>query len=255
VTGFQFADLTSAQVDALPTADRQPVLLLPVGVVEPHGPHAPLSTDTIISAGMCERAAQRLADDPNLRVLILPPLPYGVTRYSAMFRGAVSISQETLHALVMEVCVSLVDQGFRHLVVVNNHFEPEHVATLRHAVATVNAEHGDPIGYLDLVRRRNVARLTEEFRSGASHAGRYETSLVLADHPELVDTDVMRELPEVPTDLAHAINEGQKDFLAMGMDRAYSGAPAKATPEEGLSTFDTLTEMLVEVIREVAGRR
>lgn len=244
-----FADLNSPQVAALLEGDRRPVLLLPVGSVEPHGPHAPLSTDAIISAGMCARAAERLGDDPDLRVLILPPLPYGVTRYAAAFAGAVSVSEDTLHALVVDVCVSLVDKGFRHVVVVNNHLEPEHVTALRRAVDTVAATRGVTLGYLDLVRRHNAARLTEEFRSSSCHAGRYETSLVLADHPELVDADAMRRLPETKVDMATAIKQGRSDFLAMGMDQAYCGSPAEATPDEGRSTFDTLTEMLIEVIR------
>ena len=73
-------------------------------------------------------------------------------------------------------------QGFRRLVIVNNHFEPEQVATLRAAAADAGAL------YLDLVRRRNAQRLTDEFRRGSCHAGRYETSLVLADAPQLVDS-------------------------------------------------------------------
>jgi len=251
VNPIRFADLTSPQVAELLAAKRIPVLLLPIGPVEPHGPHAPLATDMIISAGMCERVAERLTDDPDVRVLILPPLPYGVTRYGAAFTGAISVNEDTLHALVVDICTSLVDQGFRWLVLVNNHFEPEHVATLRRAVAMVNL---DTVGYLDLLRRANAARLTEEFQSGACHAGRYETSLVLADHPELVDTTVMRELPPVPVNMAASMREGQSDFVAMGMDRAYCGAPADATPAEGRSTFDTLTSMLIEAVREVAGR-
>src|SRR5204862_3943098 len=110
------------------------------------------------------------------------------------------------------------------------------------------------VGYLDILRRQNVARLTEEFRSSSCHGGRYETSLVLADQPHLVDTAIMAALPEVVVDMADAIRAGQADFLAMGMDRAYCGAPAAATPQEGQSTFDTLTDLLVEVIREVVGR-
>jgi creatinine amidohydrolase len=242
----EFADLNSPRVAELLAGGRRPVLLLPVGSVEPHGPHAPLSTDHLISIGVCRRAAHRLADDPGLRVLILPPLPYGVTRYGAAFPGAVSISEETLFALVVDVCRSLVDGGFRHVVVVNNHLEPEHVAALRRAVDEVG------VGYLDVLRRHNVARLTEEFRSGSCHAGRYETSLVLADRPDLVDTGPMRELPEVRVNMAEEIRAGRTDFRAMGMDRAYCGAPAQATAEEGRSTFDTLTDLLVEVIREVA---
>jgi creatinine amidohydrolase len=228
------------------------VLLLPVGAVEPHGPHAPLSTDQLISDGMCRRAADRLADDPAVRVLILPPLPYGVTHFAAAFPGAVGVSASTLRALVVDVCVGLVDAGLPHVVIVNNHFEPEHVTTLRDAVAQLRETRGISIGYLDLVRRHNAARLTDEFRSGECHAGRYETSLVLADEPALVDTERMRTLPRVSVNLVAAMQAGQHDFVAMGMDQAYCGTPAEATAAEGLSTFDTLTDLLVAAIRDTA---
>ena len=240
-----FADLTSAELAEVRDSPRRPVLLLPVGAVEPHGPHAPLATDSIISTGMCERAAQRLLGDPQLRVLVLPAVGYGVTRFGGAFPGAVSLSEETLRAVVVDICRSLSAQGFPRIVVVNNHFEPDHVATLRQAVADVG------VGYLDLLRRANVARLTDEFRSGACHAGRYETSLVLADRPELVDHAAMADLPAMPVDMAAAIADGRADFLAMGMTRAYSGAPAEATEQEGMATFDTLTDLLVETVREV----
>jgi creatinine amidohydrolase len=243
-----FADLTSPQVAELLTGPRRPVLLLPVGSVEPHGPHAPLATDLLISAGVCERVVRRLEDDPDVRVLILPALPYGVTRYAAAFPGAVSVSEQVLSALIVDIGNSLAEQGFRHLVVVNNHFEPEHVTAIRRAVDTLGA------GYLDVLRRANAERLTEEFRSASCHGGRYETSLVLADHEELVDVRTMRELPELVVDMAAEIQAGHHDFLAMGMDRAYCGAPAEATAGEGRSTFGTLTEMLIEVIRDVARR-
>jgi creatinine amidohydrolase len=252
-TTMHFADLTSPQVAALLTAERTPVLLLPVGAVEPHGPHAPLGTDPIISMGMCERAAARLADDPSIRALILPPLPYGVTRYAAAFAGAVGVAEATLHALVVDVCASLVEQAFRWIVVVNNHFEPEHVATLKRAVGTIHERTGVRVGYLDLLRRRNAERLTAEFRAASCHAGQYETSLVLADHPDLVDLERMRALPALPVDMASAIAEGRHDFLAMGMTDAYCGSPADATADEGRATFDTLTDLLVERIRELAG--
>jgi creatinine amidohydrolase len=136
-------------------------------------------------------------------------------------------------------------QGFTRIIVVNNHFEPAHVDTLRKATAEAG------VSYLDLVRRRNVARLTPEFQSGACHAGQYETSLVLADHPDLVDTTAMRSLPALSVDMASAMAAGKTDFLAMGMDRAYCGTPADSTVAEGQSTFDTLTDLLVEAIREV----
>jgi creatinine amidohydrolase len=211
------------------------VHLLPLGATEPHGPHAPLSTDTLISVGICERAAERL--DGEIPVLVLPAMPYGVTRYGSAFPGAVTISEDTLRSLVTEIAESV-----GPLVLVNSHFEPEQVETLRST--------GFPL--LDLTRRASAERLTDEFRSGSCHAGRYETSLVLADWPELVHADRMRVLEERHVEMPAAIAAGQTDFLAMGMDQAYCGAPAEASAGEGRETFETLTDMLVELIREVA---
>jgi creatinine amidohydrolase len=211
------------------------VHLLPIGATEPHGPHAPLATDTIISVGICRRAADRLLGE--IDVYVLPPVPYGVTRYGADFPGAVSISEETLRSLVTEIAAN-----FERIVLVNSHLEPEQVWTLR--------DLGLPL--FDVTRRERAERLTEEFRAGAGHAGRYETSLVLADRPELVNTGRMRELEAKMIDMPAAIRSGQTSFVAMGMDQAYAGAPADATAEEGEQTFDALTDMLVELIREVA---
>jgi creatinine amidohydrolase len=233
---MRLAELTSQQLERL----VDPIALWPVGAVEPHGPHAPLGTDTLISVGMCERAAARLDD-----AVVLPPLPFGVTRYGAAFAGAIGISEATLRAVVLDVATALDQQGFRRLVIVNNHFEPEQVATLRAAAADAGAL------YLDLVRRRNAQRLTDEFRRGSCHAGRYETSLVLADAPQLVDPAVA-DLPPNEVDMPAAMAAGQTDFLAMGMDRAYCGAPAEATADEGRTTFETLTDMLVELVEAQA---
>jgi creatinine amidohydrolase len=233
---MRLAEMTSPGLEAL----RDPIALWPVGAVEPHGPHAPLGTDTLISVGMCERAAAKLDD-----AVVLPPLPFGVTRYGAAFAGAIGISEATLRAVVLDVATALDQQGFRRLVIVNNHFEPEQVATLRAAAEEAGAL------YLDLVRRRNAQRLTEEFRRGSCHAGRYETSLVLADAPQLVDPEVA-SLPSNDVDMPAAMAAGRTDFVAMGMDRAYCGAPAEATGEEGRATFETLAEMLVELVEAQA---
>jgi creatinine amidohydrolase len=230
----RLAEVTSPALERL----VDPVALWPVGAIEPHGPHAPLGTDTLISVGMCERAAARLDN-----AVVLPPLSFGVTRYGAAFPGAVGISEQTLRAVVLDVAKALDGQGFRRLVIVNNHFEPEQVATLRAAAEEAGAL------YLDLVRRRNAQRLTDEFQRGSCHAGRYETSLVLADASELVEQAAMADLPAKEVDMPGEMAAGHTDFLTMGMDRAYCGAPAEATAEEGRATFETLTDMLVELVQ------
>jgi creatinine amidohydrolase len=188
-----------------------------------------------------------LAGDERHRALVLPALPYGVTRYAAAFRGAAGVSESTLTALVVELCQSLARDGFAKIVVVNCHFEPEQVRALRDAVS----ELGDGVRLFDLTRRALASRLTDEFRRGSCHAGSYETSLVLSERPELIDTALASDLPALDVNMPAAIGSGQTDFVAMGMDQAYCGAPAEATAEEGQRTYAVLTEMLIELIREL----
>jgi creatinine amidohydrolase len=171
-----------------------------------------------------------------------------VTRYGAAFPGAVSIGEATLRALVVEICGSLAAQGFPRVVLVNNHLEPEHVQTLRKAAE----ELGAAVRLFDVTRKQTAAQLTDEFRSGSGHAGSYETSLVLADEPSLVHRERMEGLESKMIDMPAAIAAGQTDFIAMGMDRAYCGSPAEATAEEGERTFEILTGLLVDLVRELA---
>lgn len=251
---LHFAELTSNQVGELASAARTPVLLLPVGAVEPHGPHAPLGTDGILAATHCERVAAALADDPDVRALVLPPLAYGVTRYAAGFPGAVHVAEDTLRALVVDVCTSLATDGLTRIAIVNHHFEPEHVGVLRSAVETLR-ESGLHAELLDLTRRRTAERLTEEFRRGSCHAGQYETSLVLASRPELVHPEIARNLPALEVAMPAAIAAGKHSFRDMGMHQSYCGAPAQATAAEGRQTWSVLCDLLIEMVRELAAPR
>lgn len=246
-----YANLSYPKVEALLRAERKTVLLFPVGSTEPHGPHSPLCTDPLISLGMCRRAVQQLEHDPEMNALILPTLAYGVTRYTQGFGGVIHVNEDTLHAMIVDICRSLIQKGHRYIVLVNNHFEPEHVQTLHRAIDTIQAETGVTTGYLDLTRKERAKTLTPEFAKGECHAGRYETSLVLADHPELVDPEVQRQLPYVPVNLVKVIGEGLKDFREMGLVQAYNGSPAEATAEEGEEIYARLTAMLIGVMREL----
>ena len=103
-----------------------------------------------------------------------------------------------------------------------------------------------PVACPDLSRKPWAPRLTEEFRSGACHAGRYESSIVLAERPELVREDVRPGLAPVPASLATAIRDGRHTFEEAGGARAYFGWPADATADEGRSTIGTLGDILAE---------
>ena len=250
--GLLFADRTYVEVQALIDDPRPVVLLLPVGSTEPHGPHSPLATDPIISTAMCLRVARRLRADPDVLVSILPDVSYGVTRFTKAWPGAIHIEEQTLLHLLRDICVSLAGQGFPHVVLVNNHFEPEHVKTLHRAMDETERRTGNVVGYLDLTRKRRAQRLTAEVRDGGSHAGQYETSIVLAARPGLIDEGVMATLEPAPKNLAAEIAAGSKDFVDMGLSLAYNGTPAEATAAEGEASLMGLVDMLIGQVRELA---
>jgi creatinine amidohydrolase len=250
--GLYFANRTFTEIQELVQGALTPVLLLPVGSTEPHGPHSPLSTDVVISDAMCLRAARELRADPHVRALILPELGYGVTRFTKAFAGAIHIEEDTLAAILCDICASLAAQGLPHVVFVNNHFEPEHVKTLHRAMDEAERRTGQVVGYLDLTRKRRAQRLTAEVREGGSHAGQYETSIVLAQSPELINQRVLGTLVPTPVDLAGSIGAGCKDFVEMGLPQAYNGTPAQATAEEGRASLAVLTEMLIQQVRDLA---
>jgi creatinine amidohydrolase len=221
--------------------------ILPVGATEAHGPHLPLDTDVTIALGMARRAAETLVARGRACV-VLPAVAYSVAEYAAPFAGTLSLPPATARGLLADVLAAAAATGFRPLAVANAHLEPAHVETVRAALADLAARCGTHAVFPDVTRRALAQRLTDEFRSGACHAGRYEGSLVLADDPQAVKDQVRRALPEVPISLVEAIRAGHKDFLQAGGVQAYFGRPAEATAEEGRTTFATLAALLVEAI-------
>jgi len=170
----------------------------------------------------------------------------------------VEIRPETLAALVGDIAGSLDRQGIRVLVLANAHLDPSHVSVLREAAQGGSGRGGTSSGraqviFPDVTRRRWAERLTEEFRSGACHAGRYESSIVLAEAPERVRDQVRMGLEPVPHSLSRAIREGKRTFQEVGGPRAYFGAPAEASAQEGRRTVQLLGRILEEATWEALG--
>jgi len=228
---------------------RRAVALLPIGSTEPHGPHLPLETDVVISLETSRRAAARLSSG-GFEALILPPISYAVTDFSKEFPGAVGVSRETSVAMLAEVCRDALSHGFAAVCLVNSHLEPDHLAALREAAARVSAQTGRPVIFPDVTQRRWASMLTEEFRSGACHAGRYETSLVMAARPDLVDEAARRSLPANPISISRRIKEGARTFREAGGEMAYFGDPAAATAQEGDATYEALAAMVETAVLE-----
>lgn len=229
------------------------VAILPVGATEAHGPHLPLATDVVIAEAMARAGAERLSRGGHT-VLVLPPLAYTAAPFAAGFAGTISVRAETVHALVLDIARSLARQGIDVLALANAHLDPTHVEGLRSVVEDA-AKEGLAVALVDLTRRRHAERLTDEFRTGACHAGRFEGSIVLAERDDWVRRDVQAKLPPVPISLSDAIREGRRTFEEAGGDRAYFGWPADATAEEGRRSIDVLGTILEEVLLEAIGAR
>lgn len=247
----RLAGLTYEEVAGI-VAAQPAVAIVPVGSVEPHGPHLPLDTDTTISATCAARAAKRL-EESGVRAVIAPAVPYGVTDYAGGFAGAIGVPAEALTPMLEAIAKSLLATGFAHVCFVNNHLEPAHDAAVRKAIEGLGK--GTASVACPLTRRWGRT-LSDEFKRGDCHAGRYETSLVLAAGGHVRET--FGELPTLGLSLSDAIRAGKATFAEIGMERAYTGAPREATREEGEELYEKLTTMVVTEIQEglaVAARR
>ena len=249
-TAPRLAELPWSEVDAL-DRDRA-VCIVPVGAVEAHGPHLPLTTDGIIAAAMAEDGARRLAER-DLLPLLLPAFEYTTARFAAAFSGTLSVAPETVTDALVDIGRALAFHGFRTVAFANAHLDPAHLASLHAAVSRLLAEDVLAV-FPDLTRKPWALRLGDEFKSGACHAGRFETSVVMAARPELVREEARRGLQANPASLSVAIREGKETFAAAGGPHAYFGDPAAASPEEGRETIATLGGILAEAVLAALGR-
>ena len=246
---FYLAELTYPAAETLKA--QSPVVLIPIGATEAHGPHLPLGTDVFLS----EELARRVTAELSLRGIasvIAPPLSYSVTEFGAPFAGTVSLDAETAVAMYSGVLAGFVRAGFVRICLVNSHLESAHVKALRAACAAVEGTTGVRVAFPDNTERRWARTLTEEFKRGSCHAGSYETSLLLAapDRASLVDEEERKQLPVNEIDIVQAMREGAGDFVAAGAPHAYFGNPAAASVEEGDDIYARLVTMTLTVIDE-----
>lgn len=177
---------------------RNPMVLVPVGATEQHGPHAPYGTDYMSAAEVCRRIA------PRLDALVAPPLPFGVSGDHLGYPGFPFLSAETMAAVIRDLTTSLSAGGFRTIIFVNGHYT--NVIALHAAVLDVGASlpKGSavfPFTYWDALPPEQLqAFLSMEV---GLHANIGETSVMLALDPELVDMDkAVAEFPAAPVELA-----------------------------------------------------
>ena len=225
------------------------IAVLPLGAIEAHGPHLPLGTDIIIAEAMAHAGAARLSAR-GLDVLLLPALPVAPAPFAAAFAGTIDTAPAATTALIAGIARSMGRHGVRFTVIANAHHDPAHVEAIRDAVTQIDLDRSTRLIFPDLTRRRWASQLTEEFRSGACHAGRYETSIVLAHAPSAVADAGFTALAANPRSLVAAIQRGDRTFADAGGPDAYFGSPAEASADEGREIIERLGQIIEDAVIE-----
>ncbi len=242
------SEMTWTEVDQA-MKDR-PVALLPVGATEAHGPHLPVSTDSVIATEMARRAAVKLKER-GIAALILPSVNFTVAEFGDSFPGTISLPPETATALVRDLCTVL-SRKFRAVALANIHLEPQHMDVLRKAVDEAKKA-GANVVFTDVTKKRWADTLGANFLAG-DHAGAFETSLMMAAAPQMVREKARISL--APMDpLLPALKKGAKTFVEAGGEDAYFGDPTAATAEEGETLFEALSQILTLSVMEHLGSK
>nr|WP_303650405.1 creatininase family protein [Halalkalicoccus sp. NIPERK01] len=199
-----------------------PTAVVPIGSTEQHGPHLPLGVDAFQARDIAEGIAE------STNALATPPIWYGDANHHLGFPGTVSLSPETVVAVLGDVYASLAGHGFENVVTVNGH----RVANLP-AIQTAMKEAAEDypeVSFVAIDPLRIGMRLHRELRDGdpedGMHGGEFETSFMLARYPDLVDEDsFVPETSDPPTDY-------HTNDLVTPDDRVLSPSP-RHTPENG----------------------
>ena len=194
--------------------------ILPVGAIEQHGPHLPLSVDWAQAEYVSKLVANRMG------ALLLPGIPYGSSEVHDGFKGSVSITHESLKTITKDICMSLISQGFTRIGVLN--FHGGNIA-LKVAVRQVNWAQSEGKAVLVQPMLQSGAKLTEivETFDEDLHAGEMETSIMMHIAPEQVGEDRIDYVPSLD---ASAFDLGpMKQYAPDGI----WGRPSFATAEKG----------------------
>lgn len=255
-----WADLTTrefAQLDPVCT-----IAVLPVAATEQHGPHLPLSVDTVLADGVVAATLPHLPDDLN--VLFLPTQAVGLSPEHMQFPGTLTLKAETVIQLWTQLGESVARAGVKKLVLLNSH--------------------GGQVGIMDIVARDLRARLgllvysvnwfnlplldaqgkdvnaqfsTEEHRFGI-HAGEIETSMMLALNPQRVQMAQAQNFHSTSKDRAEKfsiLGNGKSAKLGWQMqDYNAAGAvgnAAAATAAKGQAVVDAAGRSLAKLLVEI----
>ena len=259
-------ELTWPQIDAL---DRQRTLfILPVGMIEEHGPHLPVGADTLGVMYEANGASRRVSRSlPDWHVVMMPPIHYGQSGANQLgdmpvHPGTYGIRQSTLRSLVADLGGQVAQNGFKWIFVMNGHGAPTHNIAINEACDFVSETFRVTMLHLTALFRADAAiqssgeRINAKYFSAAElssfgmdvHAGVGETSGMLAVRPDLVRSNYKT----LPSRAGHSLEELRQIATAPGW-QGYLSSPARATAAHGREVeawwIEGFTDLILRAVR------
>jgi mycofactocin system creatininase family protein len=227
------ADLATARWPQLDGG--RPLVLVPVGSTEQHGPHLPMATDTMVAEAVARAVCAGLSR-AGVAAVVAPAVAYGASGEHEDFPGTVSVGHDALRSLLIEA-VRSASRWTAGAVFVNGH--GGNVATLDEVVDVLRHE------------GRRVAWVACATPAGDAHAGRTETSLLLYLAPRAVAVDRAEPGAIAPVSvlMPRLRQEGVRAVSANGV----LGDPAGASAVEGAGLFAALVERVLGDVRRFLG--
>jgi creatinine amidohydrolase len=244
---MKWIELSSPHIANL---SRDTICLLPLGATEQHGPHLPVATDQIIADALAERldlACQR-------KLLVMPGLPATASAHHMAFAGTLSLQHKTLLTVVLELIRSAARHGFRRFFVLNAHGGNMAIGGVLAEQATIRLPDSEVV-FATWFRAaaERLRPLVEGAFPAVGHACEFETSLILALRPELVNREAIVDDgigPDSPLLRADLLSGGPT-VRSVAFDRftksGVFGKPSLATAEKGKA----ILEIVVPTIKEL----
>ncbi len=231
---------------------QDPMMLIPLGALEPHGPHLPMGLDFLVAEHFAEAAAERTG------ALVAPTLPHGYCPSTADFPGAITLRGETLIGLLEDTLMSLARHGARHLLFVDNHRgnNPFVEVAARRVRAATGALVGSFFPWGTIIN--HSPDFYADFAAVFGHGGEPETSTTLYLFPDLADMTQARRESYTPF---HGLPV--KSAMEPGIGKAIAslwinnseisttnakGDPTIADPDRGRRLVEAAVDDLVRVI-------
>jgi creatinine amidohydrolase len=214
--------------------DDGTVVILPIGVIEEHGSHLPLNTDSIQGEYVAEEVAKKTG------ALVAPPIRYGVCNTTRNFPGTVSIQFETLRSLVRDVISEFGRNGVKNVVVLSGHAGSTHMAALRLAAKDVVDEMDMKVLVLsdyEIIHGKGLIGPDD------GHSGSVESSRVLAVRPDLIKGKGKKGVNRIPK------------FMVLRHPEKYwkgvTGDPAKASRKKGEELNELIIREMVKMVKKM----